>query len=290
MRHEIERRTNMVQLARDAIRDHRVLPHYQPKFDLRSRKVIGFEALLRWRTPAGKMQLSEKLEAAFEDLNVAAILTETMVEQTVIDMRHWLDQGLDFGHVALNTSAADFRRENFAEAVLEQLEQAKIPTSMFQIEVTETVFLGRGAEYVHAALSLFSTAGVRIALDDFGTGYASLRHLKEFPVDIIKIDRSFVREMENDPGDDAIGHAVVNLGQSLAMDVIAEGIEEESQVKHLLQHGCLYGHGFLFARAQPANMVPSLLLRTSPSQPSRRGCKLPHQDLVTSGSGFQKAS
>ncbi|MES2700880.1 MAG: EAL domain-containing protein [Pseudomonadota bacterium] len=267
LRDEVERRVNMVQLAREAIRDSRVMPYYQPKFDLRSRKVLGFEALLRWRNPAGQVQLPEKLEAAFEDLNVAATLTDLMVEQAILDMRDWLDQGLDFGHVAINTSAADFRRENFAEGVLQQLELARIPTTMFQIEVTETVFLGRGAEYVHGALALFSSAGVKIALDDFGTGYASLRHLKEFPVDIIKIDRSFVRDMECDPGDDAIVHAVINLGQSLGLDVIAEGVEEESHAEHLLRHGCHYGQGFLFASAQPADKVPSLLARPTHRHP-----------------------
>lgn len=207
------------------------------------------------------MQLPEKFEAAFDDLNVAATLTERMVDLTILDMRRWLDQGLEFGHVAINTSAADFRRENFAEVVLGQLEQANIPATMFQIEVTETVFLGRGAEYVHGALAQFSAAGVKIALDDFGTGYASLRHLKEFPVDIIKIDRTFVRDMESVPGDDAIVQAVLNLGQGLGLDVVAEGVEKESHARHLIQHGCHFGQGFLLAGAQPADMVPSLLLR-----------------------------
>ncbi|MCL6252350.1 EAL domain-containing protein [Altererythrobacter sp. KTW20L] len=277
LRREIERRVTMVHLAREAIRDNRVMPYYQPKFDLRSREILGFEALLRWRTPGGQVQLPEKFEAAFEDLNVAASLTDRMVEQTIANMRQWLDLGLDFGHVAINTSAADFRRENFAERVLEQLEMARIPTSMFQIEVTETVFLGRGAEYVHGALAHFSAAGVRIALDDFGTGYASLRHLKEFPVDIIKIDRTFVRHMESDPGDDAIVRAVINLGQSLGLDVIAEGVEVESQVEHLLLHGCRYGQGFLLDQARPADIVPSLLarpLRAGPVAPPATHLKL----------------
>ena len=215
--------------------DSRILPYYQPKLDLRSGRVLGFEPLLRWSTSDGRVQLPERLEAAFEDLDVATSLSERMIEQIIWDMRAWLDRGLDFGHVAVNASAADFRREHFAELVLDQLEQAGVPTSMFQLEVTETVFLGRGAEYVHGALALFSSAGVKIALDDFGTGYASLRHLKQFPVDIIKIDRSFVRDMESDPGDDAIVRAVINLGRSLGISVIAEGIETEKQAERLLR-------------------------------------------------------
>jgi diguanylate cyclase (GGDEF)-like protein/PAS domain S-box-containing protein len=271
MRIEIERRTNMVQLAREALRDDRILPYYQPKLDLRTRRVVGFEALLRWRAPGGQVHLPEKLEAAFEDLDVACALSDRMIEQAIVDMRSWIDRDVDFGHVAMNASAADFRRENFAERVLEKLDRANIPTSMFQLEVTETVFLGRGAEYVHNALAMFNSAGVRISLDDFGTGYASLRHLKQFPVAIIKIDRSFVRDMQNNAGDDAIVRAVINLGRSLAIEVVAEGIEEETHVQKLLRYGCVQGQGFLFSEARPAMEVPAMLARKLPIQKLTNG-------------------
>jgi len=268
MRSEIELRNGMVQLARDALRDRRVLPFYQPKLDLRTRRVLGFEALLRWQSPDGTIQLPETIEAAFEDLDVACALSERMIEQAIIDMRGWIDGGHDFGHVAVNASAADFRRENFAETVLGQLAEAGIPAAMFQLEVTETVFLGRGAEYVHKALATFDAAGVKIALDDFGTGYASLRHLKQFPVEIIKIDRSFVRDMQNNIGDDAIVRAVINLGRSLGIEVVAEGVELESQAQKLLSYGCMLGQGFLFSKACPAAQVP-LLLAELPRGPAR---------------------
>jgi EAL domain-containing protein (putative c-di-GMP-specific phosphodiesterase class I) len=175
-------------------------------------------------------------------------------------MRGWLEQGVDFRNVAFNVAAAEFRRGGFAEGVLEQLEKAGVPASCLQIEVTETVFLGRGAEYVLTALKILNGEGVKIALDDFGTGYASLRHLKEFPVEIIKIDQSFVRDMVVDPGDEAIVRAVINLGQSLGMKVVAEGIESVEQASRLLELGCDYGQGFLFSRAVPADAVPSLLV------------------------------
>ena len=162
---------------------------------------------------------------------------------------------------AVNASAAEFRRDNFAERVLEQLRVAEIPTQCFQLEVTETVFLGRGAEYVHRALALLNARGVRIALDDFGTGYASLRHLKQFPVDIIKIDQSFVRDMADDPGDEAIIRAVINLGRSLGIKVVAEGIEYETQARRLLEMDCDFGQGFLFSKAVPASRVPALAER-----------------------------
>ncbi|HEX9806327.1 MAG TPA: EAL domain-containing protein [Alteraurantiacibacter sp.] len=267
MRDHIRRRVSMIQLARAAIRDDRVIPYYQPKLDLVSASVHGFEALLRWRSPNGRIGQPSAIEAAFEDLEVAAAISDRMIDRVIADMRGWLDRGIAFNHVAVNASAAEFRRDNFAERVLEQLRRARIPTRCFQIEVTETVFLGRGAEYVHRALALLSTQGVKIALDDFGTGYASLRHLKEFPVDIIKIDQSFVRDMEVDPGDEAIIRAVINLGRSLGIAVVAEGIEAAAQAEHLLRLGCDFGQGFLFSKAVPASRVSAMVQRFAETAP-----------------------
>ena len=184
----------------------------------------------------------------------------------IADVRGWLDKGIEFQHVAINSSAAEFRRDNFAERLLEQLRVARVPTRYFQLEVTETVFLGRGAEYVHRALALLSARGVKIALDDFGTGYASLRHLKQFPVDIIKIDQSFVRDMEVDPGDEAIVRAVLNLGRSLGIGVVAEGIETEQQAARLIELDCDFGQGFLYSKAVAAGRVPALVARYRPAR------------------------
>jgi len=267
MRDDVQRRISMVQLGRNAIRDDRVVPYYQPKVDLGTRAIVGFEALLRWRTASGRIGLPGSIEAAFEDLEVAAAISDRMIERVIADMRGWLDRGIEFHNVAVNAAAAEFRRDNFAERVLERLSAAQIPTRCFQLEVTETVFLGRGAEYVHRALALLNKRGVKIALDDFGTGYASLRHLKEFPVDIIKIDKGFVRDMAIEAGDDAIVNAVINLGRSLGIKVVAEGIETVAQKRRLIEMGCDFGQGFLFSRAIPANRVAGLLERW-PTRPA----------------------
>jgi len=266
MRQGVLRRAAMVQLARDAIRDDRIVPYYQPKLDLAKRQVVGFEALLRWRTTQGRISTPSSLEAAFEDLEVASAISDRMIQRVVEDMRIWLDRGVLFGSVAINASAAELRRDNFAERLLDELRRAKIPERCLQLEVTETVFLGRGAEYVHRALALLSSRGVQIALDDFGTGYASLRHLKQFPVDIIKIDQSFVRDMNDDPGDEAIVRAVINLGRSLGIKVVAEGIETEAQASRLIALECDFGQGYLFSRAVQARNVPGIVSRFANTQ------------------------
>jgi EAL domain-containing protein (putative c-di-GMP-specific phosphodiesterase class I) len=125
--------------------------------------------------------------------------------------------------------------------------------------VTETVFLGRGAEYVEDALKMLSAAGVQIALDDFGTGYASLSHLNHFPVDVIKIDRSFIKNLETSPHDAAIVRAVINLGRSLGIKIVGEGVETARQAAYLKRHRCHSAQGYLYGKPQPASHVAHMV-------------------------------
>jgi diguanylate cyclase (GGDEF)-like protein/PAS domain S-box-containing protein len=261
MRKEMQARVSMLNLARDALAHRRIVPFYQPKIDLATGAVSGFEALLRWRHPSMGPQSPATIAAAFEDLALASEISDQMIAAVITDLVHWRDDGVDIGHVAINAAAAEFRRGDFADKLLERLHVAALPPSLLQVEVTETVFLGRGAESVERALKLLSGAGAGIALDDFGTGYASLSHLKQFPVDLIKIDRSFVRDLEDDPDDAAIIDAVVNLGRALGIRTVAEGVENERQHGFITSLGCDYGQGFLYGKAAPANEVATMLKR-----------------------------
>ena len=259
MRADLQRRSSMISVARDAAREGRIMPYYQPKVSLHDNSVCGFEALLRWHHPILGVQAPGTIAAAFEDLDLATGISERMLAQIVDDMRRWLDNGVEFGRIAVNLSPAEFRHESLVSRVLERLHRANIATSRIELEVTETVFLGRGADSVAEALNVFSREGVTIALDDFGTGYASLTHLKAFPVDVIKIDRSFVTSLDTNPNDAAIIDAVVGLGHKLGMEVVAEGIETEVQARYLVDRGCKYGQGYLFGKAGPAATVPSIV-------------------------------
>lgn len=259
MRSAVEARAVMVRTAREAIHTDRVAPFYQPKVALGSGRLTGFEALLRWRDPKRGFQPPASIVAAFDDVELANDLSKRMLDRIIRDMTGWLDAGLEFGHVALNASAAEFRQGGFAERVLATLAAADIAPDRLEIEVTETVFLGRGAEFVLSALKMLSEAGVRIALDDFGTGYASLTHLKQFPVDTIKLDRSFISDLEDDPYDAAIVRAVLNLGESLGIDIVAEGIETPVQAAYLWAQGCGYGQGHLFGKPLPAVRIPQMI-------------------------------
>lgn len=264
MRAGAERRVQMRSNARGAIKERRIEPFYQPKVLMRSGELAGFEALLRWRNPEGRIEMPATIKAAFDDPQLAVAIGRQMQELVFDDLRRWLDAGHWIDHVAINASAAEFRGNDFAEGILERLRTAGIPTRHLELEVTETVFLGRGAEHVERALRTLSLEGVRISLDDFGTGYASLSHLKQFPVDVIKIDRSFVRDLADDPDDTAILQAVLNLGRALGLTTVAEGIETEVQAAFLRTQGCDLGQGHLFGRAVPRAKVPGLIAAWQP--------------------------
>jgi diguanylate cyclase (GGDEF)-like protein/PAS domain S-box-containing protein len=259
MRDDAQKRLSMLELARDAVDRNKIVPNYQPKVDLRTGRLEGFEALLRWEHPTDGLQTPDTIAAAFQDGVLSAEISDRMIQHVLADMRRWSDDGIAFGHVAINAAAAEFKRGAFAEKLLGELKRAKLSTTCLQLEVTETVFLGRGAEHVEGTLKALSSEGIRIALDDFGTGYASLSHLNNFPVDIIKIDRSFIDKLETSSHEAAIVRAVINLGRSLGIKIVAEGIETRSQVEFLRRHRCDAGQGYLFAHAVPASVVPSLV-------------------------------
>lgn len=264
-----EQQAAMLYSAREAIVRNELVPFYQPKVDLASGRIIGFEALLRWVKPDGTIALPGTICAAFEHPDLAQAISARMIAGVLKDIARWEAEGMDIGHVAINVSGADLRNEHFPETLLANLSAAGVPSSRIELEVTESVFLGRGAEGVERALRRLSEARVGIALDDFGTGYASLSHLKQFPIDVIKIDQRFVRDLQDDPDDAAIVRAVLNLSYSLGIKTVAEGIETSAQADYLHAGGCHFGQGFLFSPAVVADEVPALFKR-APNWPHLR--------------------
>jgi diguanylate cyclase (GGDEF)-like protein len=257
---EVERHQAMIASARYAVQRDTLMPYYQPKVSLRTARIVGFEALLRWHDREGALRGPDALAAAFEDPMLSGPLSDRMLEKVLHDIARWTAAGVEFGHIAVNVTGQDFRRGNFAQTVLARLRARGLPPSCIQIEVTENVFLGQGADDVEAALKELSASGIRIALDDFGTGYASLSHLNQFPVDLLKIDRSFVQRLGSSLDAEAISSTVINLGRCLGLEVIAEGIETPAQEALLVKMGCDTGQGFLYAAALPAEEVPAAIL------------------------------
>jgi diguanylate cyclase (GGDEF)-like protein/PAS domain S-box-containing protein len=259
MREENFKRLTVLSELRQALPEGAIVPYYQPKVCLSTGRLTGFEALARWRHATRGLVPPGDFQAAFEDHDLAKRIGRSMVEQVIADIRDWLERGLHSCPVAVNLSAPEFRDPSLADETLELLQQAGVPASSLQVEVTETVFLGRGADQVERTLRQFHHEGIRIALDDFGTGFASLMHLKHFPVSEVKIDRSFVQGLGREAQDDAIVSAVVGLGRSLGLRTIGEGVETLEQARHLKELGCDEGQGFLFAKPMAGSRVPWII-------------------------------
>jgi diguanylate cyclase (GGDEF)-like protein/PAS domain S-box-containing protein len=258
LRAELQRQLSMLAVGREALSAERIRPFYQPKINLVTGEVVGFEALLRWDHPTRGVQTPDTLAAAFDDRDLGCQISSVMQRQVIGDMRNWLQSGIAFGHVALNASGVDLRRPGFADELLQRLGVAGVPAAMVEIEIVESVFLGRDLDIVEEAFATLSGAGISLSLDDFGTGYASLSHLQRFPVSILKIDRSFVAPLQSDCSDAPIVNAVIGLAKSFRMKTVAEGIEKQEQALLLRRAGCDLGQGFLFSPARPAADIPKL--------------------------------
>ncbi len=263
LRADIEERVTIAREMRTALAEGGLVPFYQPKMALGTDTIVGFEALARWRHPTRGLLAPAAFAAVFDDSEIGIAVGDCLRRQVLDDITAWLALGLDPGRVFFNLSSAQFAQGDLAECILADAQRAGLPTQRLGIEVTETVLLGGHGDRVKPVLERLHAAGIRVALDDFGTGYASLTHLKQYPVDEIKIDRSFVHDLERDANDAAIVTAVLHLGQSLGIDVTAEGVEVAEQALFLKNAGCTYAQGYLYSRPMPSSRVPWFLKNQS---------------------------
>jgi diguanylate cyclase (GGDEF)-like protein len=269
-RERIEQRVRLLAEVREGLAANQFVPFYQPKVSLQTGRIVGLEALARWQHPERGVLTPGTFGPAFADHETATAMGARMIVHVARDIGSWLTQGLECGRVAMNFASAEFANPHLAKYVLDALWDAGVPTRYFEVEVTESVFLDRGTETALAILREFASAGVSIALDDFGTGFASLTHLKRYPVNHIKIDQSFVREVETDREDAAIVSAVIRMGQSMGMEVTAEGVEIDGQARVLAEMGCGQAQGYLYAKPMIATRVPWLLSNWSPFPSTQR--------------------
>lgn len=263
MGNTLRKRASTIATVREAIAQHRLEAFYQPMVDLGSGAVLGYEALLRLRDSAGSLIAANAIHQAFDDIDLARQIGDTMFERVAVDVRTWKNAGVPVGRIALNASAAEFRAGDFAPRLLEKLRRAELSPELFEIEVAETVLAGRGTDYVATALADLADAGVRVALDQFGTGASSLSQLKRLPFHSIKIDRTFVGTLENDIEDQAIVRAIVGLADGLGLEMTAVGVESPGQVAALRQLGCEVGQGSFLGEPTSGRMVGGAARSTS---------------------------
>ena len=233
---------------------------YQPSVDLRTRRLIAVEALLRWSHPGrGDISPSEFIPLA-ESLGMVRSVGEWVLDAACRQIRAWMDAGLPALRVAVNISASHMRHPRFIEQLRSVLQRHRCPPSALMIELTESAILHVG-ERSRRTLAALHDLGIGVAVDDFGTGYSSLAYLKLPAIRTIKVDQSFINGLPDDANDAAITRAILALAHSLGLTAIAEGIENEQQLNFLLDAGCVEGQGYLFARPQPAEAIAALLAR-----------------------------
>ncbi|XZO03702.1 MAG: putative bifunctional diguanylate cyclase/phosphodiesterase [Microcoleus sp.] len=243
---------------RNALKRSEFEVYYEPKVEIKTGKIVGAEALVRWNHPEmGRVSPGEFIPMA-EEMGLIAPLGEWVLETACRQTKAWQAQGLGLLRVAVNVSARQFDQKNLTQRVSEILTETGLDPKYLELELTESLVL-QDETAVSQAFSVWKKMGIRVAIDDFGTGYASLSYSKRFPFDVLKIDKSFIRNITEDRQNAAITIAIIQMGHSMNMTVVAEGVEDEQELAFLCTHDCDEIQGYFFSKALPHDEFEALL-------------------------------
>lgn len=245
---------------REAIDKKQFIVYYQPQTDARGDKLVGVEALVRWRHPTMGIIPPDKFIPLAEETGIIIPLDRYVMEQAMSDFKKWYDSGLNPGTLALNLSVKQLNSPDFLDVLTITMIKTGFDVKWLELEITESQMMMNPQKSIES-LKAISEMGIEIAIDDFGTGYSSLAYLKRLPVDKLKIDQSFVRDLPYDDEDCAISKAVIALANSLNLRIIAEGVENQSQKEFLLENGCFNIQGYLYSRPIPRDDMTKYLKR-----------------------------
>jgi diguanylate cyclase (GGDEF)-like protein/PAS domain S-box-containing protein len=243
---------------RHALERNEFVLYYQPQIDTRTQKIMGVEALLRWKHPEFGLVTPNNIVPLMEETGLIEKVGHWALETACRQARKWHDAGWTYLHLSVNISSRQFNDPDFISLVHDIISTTGINPEYLELELTESMLI-RNASATINALNTLSSLGVRFAIDDFGTGYSSLSYLRRFPIDTIKIDRSFIHDVTDNPDDAAIASAIIVMGQNLSLNVIAEGVENQQQLEFLSSRNCHYLQGNLFSRPLPAEEFSTLL-------------------------------
>ena len=258
-------RQSIEESLRRALERQQFTLHYQPKISLTTGAITGVEALIRWTHPTRGAIAPAQFIPIAEDSGLILPIGNWALRQACAQARAWVDAGLPPVSMAVNVSAVEFRDEGFLDGLSVILRETGLNPKSLELELTETVLMKR-VESTAEILQLLRHRGIRVAVDDFGTGYSSLSYLRKFPIDALKIDQSFVRQITTGGDDVAIVSAVINMARSLKLRVIAEGVETREELEFLQAHRCDEAQGYYFANPMPAGQCASLLRLGIPKQ------------------------
>jgi EAL domain-containing protein (putative c-di-GMP-specific phosphodiesterase class I) len=243
---------------RHALDHHEFFLHYQPQVDARNDRITGVEALLRWRDPAGNPIPPAQFIPLAEDTGLIVPIGKWVLQTACAQLKRWRDAGHVDLTLSVNVASRQFRDPTFTDTVGDAIAAAGIPPQMLELEITESILLEHSDDTLRT-LNALKRIGVALAIDDFGTGYSSLSYLKRFPIDRVKIDQSFVRDLASDSDDLAIVRAIIALARALRLAVIAEGVETGAQLALLRHEECHDYQGYFFARPMDADSVSAKL-------------------------------
>ena len=244
--------------AREALQEKQFHLVYQPQVDYRDHSVVGVEALLRWQHPQHGFVPPDLFIPLAEQNGTIIPIGEWILDQTCRQLREWHDQGFTELRMAVNLSTVQLHHAELPRVVNNLMQMYRLPPRSLELEVTETGLMEDISTAAQHLLSL-RRSGALIAIDDFGTGYSSLSYLKSLPLDKIKIDKSFVQDLLEDEDDATIVRAIIQLGKSLGMQVIAEGVETVEQEAYIIAQGCNEGQGYLYSKPLPARELTTYL-------------------------------
>jgi diguanylate cyclase (GGDEF)-like protein len=259
--HSLERLTMESNLRR-ALERNEFRLHYQPKIDLRSGQITGVEALLRWQHPDLGMVAPAQFITMAEETGLIVPIGKWVLQTACGQNKAWQDQGLPRLSMAVNLSARQFSDENLLQDITSIVKESEMDPTLLELEITESMLM-LNVEKAIRTLDALNEMGIRLAIDDFGTGYSSLSTLKRFPINSIKVDRSFIRDLPGGADDQSITEAIIAMGRTLSMTVIAEGVETKEQADYLRAQSCDEYQGFYFKKAMPADEL-AMLLQTLP--------------------------
>ena len=251
-------RQSIEESLRRALERREFALHYQPKINLRSGEITGAEALIRWTHPVRGHISPARFIPVAEDCGLILPIGDWVLREACTQARTWMDAGLPLATIAVNISAMAFRQENFLESVFTTLKETRLGPACLVLELTESVLM-KHADSAKSILETLRANGIRVALDDFGTGYSSLSYLTKLPIDALKIDQSFVRQITTTPSETTIVRAVIGMARNLKLQVIAEGVETQEELVFLQAQQCDEAQGYLFSRPLAAAQFEQLL-------------------------------
>ncbi|NOQ63357.1 MAG: EAL domain-containing protein, partial [Methyloprofundus sp.] len=250
---------------RKALAKNELQLFYQPQYRAHNRKLWGAEVLIRWfynSNGVNKMIPPDHFIPIAEETGLIIEIGAWILKTACLQLKSWMDDGLPLKQVSVNVSARQFMDEGFMQSVEDALSDAQLPARNLELEITESMLIG-DINKIELQLKRLKKMGIKIALDDFGTGYSSLSYLKRFPIDVLKIDQSFIRDMTSDSKDARIACAIIDMGHSLGQKVVAEGVEDETQLIFLNKRKCDIIQGYFFSRPLPVNEMTVLLSKSS---------------------------